>query len=68
MISLKQAEAGDQEFQTFSFDFRLQASVSRTLLFNSYNPKTHQIILNNLENSAMYSGAVLGTGPRYCPQ
>lgn len=28
---------------------------------------THEIILNNLKKSAMYSGLVEGVGPRYCP-
>jgi len=31
------------------------------------NEFTHQIINDNLSNSAMYSGMVEGTGPRYCP-
>ncbi len=30
-------------------------------------PKTHLIINNHLEDSAMYSGNVEGVGPRYCP-
>jgi len=30
-------------------------------------PITHQIIINNLNKSAMYSGLVEGVGPRYCP-
>lgn len=29
--------------------------------------KTHQIIRDNLEKSAMYSGLIKGVGPRYCP-
>ena len=28
---------------------------------------THQVIRDNLHRSAMYSGAIRGTGPRYCP-
>ena len=31
------------------------------------NEKTHQIIADNLEKSAMYGGLVEGTGVRYCP-
>ena len=30
-------------------------------------PKTHDIIRNNLDRSAMYSGRIQGVGPRYCP-
>ena len=29
--------------------------------------KTHEIIQNNLDKSAMYSGQIEGIGPRYCP-
>lgn len=31
------------------------------------NEKTHQIIRDNIHRSAMYSGRIEGTGPRYCP-
>ena len=31
------------------------------------NGSTHEIILKNLERSAMYSGNITGEGPRYCP-
>ncbi|WP_138381210.1 tRNA uridine-5-carboxymethylaminomethyl(34) synthesis enzyme MnmG [Luteithermobacter gelatinilyticus] len=30
-------------------------------------PETHRIIRDNLHLSAMYSGHIEGTGPRYCP-
>lgn len=29
--------------------------------------QTHEIIMNNLNRSSMYSGVVKGVGPRYCP-
>ena len=29
--------------------------------------ETHRLIADNLEHSAMYSGKIDGTGPRYCP-
>ena len=31
------------------------------------NKNTHEIILGNLNRSAMYSGNIIGEGPRYCP-
>ncbi len=31
------------------------------------NPETHKIIADNLGKSAVYSGAIAGRGPRYCP-
>jgi tRNA uridine 5-carboxymethylaminomethyl modification enzyme len=30
-------------------------------------PETHAIIEENMEQSAVYSGAIAGRGPRYCP-
>jgi tRNA uridine 5-carboxymethylaminomethyl modification enzyme len=30
-------------------------------------PKTHQIIRDNLHRSPLYTGRIRGTGPRYCP-
>lgn len=31
------------------------------------NAETHRIIRENITRSAMYSGKITGTGPRYCP-
>ncbi|MCB0356583.1 MAG: tRNA uridine-5-carboxymethylaminomethyl(34) synthesis enzyme MnmG [Bdellovibrionales bacterium] len=31
------------------------------------NEKTHEIIRKNLDKSPMYTGAIQGVGPRYCP-
>ena len=31
------------------------------------NMKSHDVIRDNLDKSAMYSGQIEGTGPRYCP-
>ena len=31
------------------------------------NKETHKVILDNLTKSTMYSGAIVGNGPRYCP-
>lgn len=31
------------------------------------NEETHKVILQNISKSALYSGQITGTGPRYCP-
>ena len=31
------------------------------------NEKTHEIIRNNLSRAPMFSGTIVGVGPRYCP-
>ena len=31
------------------------------------NARTHEIVLNALHQSPLYSGAITGVGPRYCP-
>ena len=31
------------------------------------NEKTKKIVLDNLDRAPMYSGEIIGVGPRYCP-
>ncbi len=68
-FSKMQEEDGDQEYYTFSFDnppfYKINEQQKCYLLYT--NEKTHEIIRNNLEKSAMYGGYVTGIGPRYCP-
>lgn len=68
-FSKMQEENGDQEYYTFSFDnppfYKVNEQQKCYLLYT--NAKTHEIIRNNLEKSAMYGGYVTGVGPRYCP-
>ncbi len=58
---------GDEEPQAFSLltdkldNDQIECGITRT------NAKTHQIIRDNLDKSAMYSGQIEGIGPRYCP-
>ncbi|WP_412058791.1 tRNA uridine-5-carboxymethylaminomethyl(34) synthesis enzyme MnmG [Bartonella sp. DGB2] len=40
---------------------QIDCAITRT------NKKTHAIIQENIHRSAMYSGAIEGIGPRYCP-
>lgn len=60
---------GDEEIVPFSFmNEGKDIGGNQISCWLSYtNPKTHEIILNNIEKSAMYSGNIVGVGPRYCP-
>mgnify|MGYP001983266011 CR=1 FL=1 len=40
---------------------QIECGITRT------NTKTHKVIADNLKLSAVYSGSIKGTGPRYCP-
>ena len=40
---------------------QISCAITRT------NADTHQIIRDNIQKSAMYSGQIEGVGPRYCP-
>ena len=68
-FSKMQEECGDDKYYTFSFDnppfYKINEQQKCYLLYT--NAKTHEIIRNNLEKSAMYGGHVTGIGPRYCP-
>ena len=63
-----QAQPGDVPLPVMSFlgnvaDHPRQVSCHIT----STNNNTHDIIRNGLHDSPLYSGAIAGTGPRYCP-
>lgn len=62
-------QPGDDEIETFSWFSQKEELVQQQLpCYLVYtNQQTHEIILNNLEKSSMYSGVVEGVGARYCP-
>ena len=60
-------QAGDHPQTPFSY---LNDSVEarQTSCYITYtNKKTHEVIQDNLQKSAMYSGGIASKGPRYCP-
>ncbi|MFN3700782.1 MAG: tRNA uridine-5-carboxymethylaminomethyl(34) synthesis enzyme MnmG [Alphaproteobacteria bacterium] len=62
-----EVQKGDNPQIPFSF-MNTQITVPQIDCHITYtNEKTHQIIRDNLHRSAMYSGQIKGTGPRYCP-
>ncbi len=58
---------GDEPVTPFSFltDRPLRNQVCCYLTWTT--PETHRIILENLSRAPMYTGAIRGVGPRYCP-
>lgn len=62
-----QEEIGDEEIVPFSFlnDHLEKNQVSCWLTYT--NEKTHEIIRNNFNRSALFGGEIEGIGPRYCP-
>jgi tRNA uridine 5-carboxymethylaminomethyl modification enzyme len=65
--SKMEEQKGDEKITPFSFmNNRLEKTqVSCWLTYT--NETTHEIIMANLEKSALYGGLIEGVGPRYCP-
>ncbi len=68
-FSRMKIQLGDQTVVPFSFLNEDQTyDITQVPCWLSYtNEETHRIILDNIEKSAMYSGNIVGVGPRYCP-
>ena len=68
-FSKMEEQFGDERVVPFSFSTdpesvqKEQASCWLTYT----NEKTHEVIRKNLDRSPLFSGAIEGTGPRYCP-
>ncbi len=60
-------QPGDDEPTFFSFLSSEVAIPQVSCGITHTNEKTHEIIRNNLDRSAMYGGHIDGIGPRYCP-
>ena len=62
-------EPGDDIVTNFSFDGNIEnlSGVEVPCYLTYTNLEIHDIIMNNLDASAMYGGVIEGVGPRYCP-
>ena len=59
---------GDKDFYPFSLRSSKNLQLKQIACFmTNTNEQTHDIIRKNLNKSPMYSGAISGQGPRYCP-
>ncbi len=68
-FSRMEEQLGDENVVPFSFSTDRETlqkeQISCWLTYT--NEMTHEIIRENLDRSPLYSGAIEGTGPRYCP-
>ena len=65
--SKTEIQPGDDKPQGFSYETTefIEDQIPCWLTYT--NEKTHKVINDNLTLSSMYSGAMKGAGPRYCP-
>ncbi|MGE0614694.1 MAG: tRNA uridine-5-carboxymethylaminomethyl(34) synthesis enzyme MnmG [Bacteriovoracia bacterium] len=69
-FSKTEPQAGDTVPVPFSFYQKLNPfpSLTQVNCFITYtNQQTHDIIEKNIHKSPMFTGAITGVGPRYCP-
>ncbi len=68
-FSKMEEQKGDEKIVPFSFtntpEELEREQVSCWLTYT--NEETHEIIRKNIDRSPIYSGNIMGTGPRYCP-
>ena len=66
--SLLSPQPGDTPTPLLSYTSQISERPEQLNCFMTRtNLTTHQIILNHLDESPMYSGVIEGVGPRYCP-
>ena len=68
-FSKMEEQKGDERVVPFSFTTDPESvQIDQVSCWLTYtNERTHEIIRNNLDRSPLFSGAIEGTGPRYCP-
>lgn len=68
-FSKMEEQKGDETIVPFSFT-NTEEDIKRDQIscwLTYTNEDTHNIIRSNIDRSPLYSGAIEGTGPRYCP-
>lgn len=65
--SKTEIQPGDDVGRAFSYETTEYILDQLPCWLTYTNGETHQVIDDNLHLSAMYSGMIKGTGPRYCP-
>ncbi|MDR1753512.1 MAG: tRNA uridine-5-carboxymethylaminomethyl(34) synthesis enzyme MnmG [Eubacterium sp.] len=66
-FNILEEQGGDIGISPFSFENKASLPNLVKCYITHTNEKTHEVILENLDRSPLYSGAISGIGPRYCP-
>ncbi|MCR2805306.1 tRNA uridine-5-carboxymethylaminomethyl(34) synthesis enzyme MnmG [Paenibacillus soyae] len=66
-FSKTEIQPGDEKPKFFSYETESSSNEQLPCWLTYTSEKTHQIINDNLHRAPMFSGAIEGTGPRYCP-
>ncbi|SEN86626.1 tRNA uridine 5-carboxymethylaminomethyl modification enzyme [Peptostreptococcus russellii] len=66
-FSVMEPQEGDEKISPFSFMNEDLEKDQITCYLTRTTPDTKKLIQDNITRSAMYSGNIEGTGPRYCP-
>jgi tRNA uridine 5-carboxymethylaminomethyl modification enzyme len=67
-FSVMEEQRGDEPVPVFSYLGRRDQHPRQVSCWITHtNERTHEVIRGGLDRSPMYSGAIEGVGPRYCP-
>ena len=66
-FSAFEAQSGIDNLPNFSRRTKKPSKNVATCYIGYTNQKTHKIIQDNLNQSPLYQGLIVGVGPRYCP-
>ena len=58
---------GDEEVVPFSFSHTNVDRPKLSCYMTFTSDRTHRILTDNMDRSPLYSGLIVGNGPRYCP-
>ncbi|NLB18108.1 MAG: tRNA uridine-5-carboxymethylaminomethyl(34) synthesis enzyme MnmG [Syntrophomonadaceae bacterium] len=66
-FSRMEEQPGDKEILNFSFMSPRVLRPQISCWLTHSNPVTHRLVQDNLHRSPMYSGFIVGVGPKHCP-
>ncbi|TVR71611.1 MAG: tRNA uridine-5-carboxymethylaminomethyl(34) synthesis enzyme MnmG [Spirochaetaceae bacterium] len=66
-FSRVESQFGDEEIVPFSYSNRTVDREQVQCYITYTTAETHRVIRANMDRSPLYSGLIVGSGPRYCP-